>query len=143
MDDGARVGLAVDECIRRGSHDGMDIGSMGSGGDKVKSWLSYGARYFGNFRAPSRAITRDNYTKVPKQNRNALSLSPSLLSPPVFYRLSHVWPSLEKNGERRKEEIWGKKNTCAPEATQLPNLSTSPAQSSPHQLPQIVPPLLQ
>ena len=140
--DEARVGLAVSECIRRGNHDGMDIGSVVSGGAGTRwgSWLSYGTWYLGNFRTPSQAITRDNYTKVPKQNKHPFPLPVTFFSPGHLQIIAmHVWPCTIRE-EREKEKRRMKKT---PVYQKLPSLSTSPAQSSPHQLPQIVPPLLQ
>lgn len=103
--DRAWVGLAVDECVRRSSHDGMDIGFMDLDEDKMGSWLSYGARYPGNFRTPSRAITRDNYTKVPQtKQKRPFSLPVAFFSSGFLQIIAmHVWPSLEKNGRRREE----------------------------------------
>jgi len=104
--DRAWVGLAVDECVRRSSHDGMDIGFMDLGEDKIRSRLSYGTRYLGNSRTSPRAITRDNYTRVPQTTQKRPFSLPFAFSSSGFLQIiaMHVWPSLEKNGRRRREE---------------------------------------
>ena len=107
--DEARVGLAVSECIRRGSHDGMDIGSMvglgrgaGTRWELVKLWylVSWEFSYTltGNH---SRQLYQSSQTK----QKHPFPLPVTFFSPGLLQIIAmHTWPSpLEKNGKRRKE----------------------------------------